>query len=313
MRPRVYAAALAYWAVGLSSQATAFGEEAKLRAPAGIFALQPGDPVVLKPGNRRLVTDAQLALPPVAGLTIRARWSWVHPREKQFDFSFLDAQIARCRQARKVYKILIMTGKDAAPEWLGGPWHAGAPVPWSRELSDAYADLVAALGERYADDPRLVGVHVTGPTYPSAEMHPAPGIEEVKGYNDEAMIGAWRRSIDAYAAAFPEVACILSISVRPPARRFLEPVAAYGRQKLGPRLTLQHNALKASTDPRASHHAFIVQQAKHGVRTGFEMVCAAANNSLRFGSREVRDGIALGKSAGGVYFDVYPPDLASLP
>src|SRR5687768_6999690 len=69
-----------------------------IRAPAGYFALQPGDPAVLQPGSKRLVSDAQLALPQVAGLTIRARWAWLHPSAGKFDLSFLETQTARCER-----------------------------------------------------------------------------------------------------------------------------------------------------------------------------------------------------------------------
>jgi hypothetical protein len=285
-------------------------EAPRVRAPAGYFALQPGDPAVLE--GKRLVSDAQLALPQVAGLTIRARWAWLHPAAAKFDFSFLDAQAERCRKLNKAYKILVMTGVASSPTWIGGPWHRGAPVPWSPQLAESYGALVAELGARYASDPLLAGVHITGPTFPSAEMHPAPGIEAVPGYSDKAMVAAWAASIDAYAEAFPESASILSISVRPPASRYLAEVVAYGRKKLGERFTLEHNALKASTNPLAPHQLFITSAAKQGVRVGFEMVCAAGNNPGRFGSRDVMAGVKLGKAAGGVYFDVYPPDLSSL-
>jgi hypothetical protein len=287
-------------------------EEASIRAPRGYFALQPGDPAVLQPGNKRIVSDELLMLPQVAGLTIRVRWSWLHLEQEQYDLGFVNAQVERCRKLRKRYKLLVMTGANCSPGWIGAAWHRGAPVPWTAELKEHYGALVAELGKRYADDPLLAGVHITGPTFPSAEMHPAPGIENVAGYSDQAMIDAWAASIDAYAAAFPKTACILSVSVRPPAVRYLGQVSDYGRAKLGERFTLQHNALKANTHPQAPHHVFIASQAKLGIRVGFEMVCAAANNPGRFGSRDVMIGIAGGKAAGGVYFDVYPPDLKAL-
>ena len=283
-----------------------------LRAPVGYFSLQPGDPAVLQPGSNRLVSDAQLQLPHVAGLTIRARWSWLHLGEGKFDFSFLDSQIERCRELGKPYKLLVMTGANSSPDWIGGEWHRGAPVPWSPELDKYYGELVAELGRRYADDPLLVGAHITGPTFPSAEMHPAPGIESVKGYSDQKMLDAWSGAIDKYAAAFPNNACILSISVRPPASRYLAKTIDHGRAKLGKRFTLEHNALKAGTQPLAPHHQVIALQHQRGVRVGFEMVCAAANNAKRFGSPDVMNGVKIGKAAGGTYFDIYPPDLRQL-
>ena len=205
-----------------------------------------------------------------------------------------------------------MTGAGCAPAWIGGAWHAGAPVPWSPELRDEYGALVAALGEKFGGDELCVAVHVTGPTFPSAEMHPAPGIESAPGYSLEAIAAAWKGSIDAYAAAFPATTACLSISVRGIARQYVGPVIAYGREKLAARLAVEHNALKAATMPEAPHQRLVADLARQGVTTGYEMVCAAAANPGRFGSGNVMDGIALGKAAGGVYFDVYPPDLAAL-
>ena len=205
-----------------------------------------------------------------------------------------------------------MTGANSSPDWIGGEWHRGAPVPWSPVLDKYYGELFAELGRRYADDPLLVGAHITGPTFPSAEMHPAPGIESVKGYSDQKMLDAWSGAIDKYAAAFPNNACILSISVRPPASRYLAKTIDHGRAKLGKRFTLEHNALKAGTQPLAPHHQVIAQQHQRGVRVGFEMVCAAANNAKRFGSPDVMNGVKIGKAAGGTYFDIYPPDLRQL-
>jgi hypothetical protein len=282
------------------------------RAPVGYFALQPGDPAILRAGSTRQVADRLLELPKVAGLTIRARWLWIHPAEGKFDFTFVDEQIERCRRINKPYKLLVMTGNGSAPTWIGGAWHRGAPVPWSPELKQTYGELVAELGKRYAHDPLLVGVHITGPTYPSAEMHPAPGIDAVQGFSNQSMAEAWKASIDAYAAAFPQTACLLSISVRRPANFYLGEVVSYGREKLGERFTAQHNALKAGTQPAAPHHRIIEQLHRSGVRVGFEMVCAAANNANRFGSASVMDGIKIGEAAGGTYFDVYPPDLSHL-
>jgi hypothetical protein len=298
------------WTV--SSALSVAAEPEAIRAPAGYFALQPGDPAVQRAGSNRQVSAAQLALPHVAGLTIRARWAWIHPGDDKFDFSFIDEPMERCRKIGKPYKLLIMTGNGSSPQWIGGAWYRGAPIPWSPELKLRYGELVAELGKRYADDPLLVGVHITGPTFPSAEMHPAPGIDTVEGFSNQRMIDAWKTSIDAYAAAFPRTACLLSISVRRPANVYLAEVVSYGRTKLGERFTAQHNALKANTQPLAPHHRIIEQLHAAGVRVGFEMVCAAANNAGRFGSASVMDGIAIGKTAGGTYFDVYPPDLANL-
>ena len=77
-------------------------------------------------------------------------------------------------------------------------------------------------------------------------------------------------------------------------------------------MTLQHNAPKAGAQFLAPHHLVIAEQHQRGVRVGFEMVSAAANNPTRFGSPDVMDGVKIGKADGGTYFDIYPPDLSQL-
>lgn len=307
---RICISSIGLWIAASLAAMTADPRE--IRAPVGYFALQPGDPAVQRPNSNRQITAAQLELPAVAGLTIRARWAWLHSAAGEYDFTFLDGQVERCRKLGKPYKLLVMTGTNSSPEWIGGEWYRGAPVPWSPELKKFYGELVAELGQRYAADPLLVGVHITGPTFPSAEMHPAPGIETLAGYSDQKMLDAWVAAVDVYAAAFPGNASILSISVRRPANRYLAKTIEYGRKKLGNRFTLQHNALKAGTQLLAPHHRVIAEQHRQGVRVGFEMVCGAADNPARFGSDDVMEGIDVGKKAGGTYFDVYPADLSHL-
>jgi hypothetical protein len=271
--------------------------------PAGVFALLSGN-------RQSNVSETTLRLPQVAGLTIRDRWGWMQPSRFAFDWSWTDRYVQLCRKVGKPYKLLVMTGRDGmSPKWIGGAWHEGAPVPWSPELASHYSAFVRSLAARYGADPLCVGVHITGPTHPSAEMHPAPRLANVRGYSDEKMAQGWAQLIDIYAAAFPGVTCCLSISVQSPADRYVLAVCDYGRLRLGSRFAVQHNALKASTSPTAPHHKLVASLAKQGVYTGFEMACSAVNEPKRFGSRNVNDGLVIGRAAGGKWFDVYPPDL----
>ena len=57
------------------------------------------------------------------------------------------------------------------------------------------------------------------------------------------------------------------------------------------------------------HHALLRKYSQLGVRCAFEMACSAADEPTRFGSKNVNDGIKVGKAAGAEFIDVYPPDL----
>lgn len=279
-------------------------------AQTSYFALKPGD-------VNRDVTDAQLRLPTVCGLTPRVRWRDVHPAPGVFNLAEIDQNLAQAKRCGgKRVKLLVQTGRDVTPAWFKGQWlksgKQSAPAPWSPEFALAHEQLVAKLGERYAAHPLIEYVHVTGPTWPSAEMHPMPGIENAAGYSDSKMVAAWSRSIDAYARAFPTQGLCLSISMKPPANRYVGEVIGYAKRRCGARLVLQHNALQADTDVTAPHHRLLLKEHAAGVRIAFEMACSAVNEPTRFGSRDVMQGVQLGRAAGAEFIDVYPPDLKGL-
>lgn len=273
-----------------------------LRVPKGHFALQPGDV------NRPLPTKL-LQLPGVDGETIRIRWHEIQPSQGVFKWGWLDQQINRCESLGLPYKILVMTGAGGVPNWA-----YDLRVPWDKTLAANYRKFVGMLGDKYSREPLCVGVHVTGPTYmASAEMH-AKGdgrnVVNEPGYSADKMIEAWMSAIDAYADAFPNVTCCLSISGQNDALPYVRPVIAYAKQRLGKRAAFQHNALAAKTSVTASHHKLVAELGADGWTVGYEMLCPTAD-SQRFGSARLSDG--LDKSAPQTsWWDIYPGDLEQL-
>lgn len=270
------------------------------------FALKPGQP------TSRDVSDALLKLPTVSGLTIRVPWFAINSRPGVYDFSVIDrclAQSQRC--GHKPVKLIVQTGRDGlSPNWFGGQTYQGAPIPWSPEMLAAHAQLMNELGRKYRY--RFYAVHITGPTHPSAEMHPAPNLDRVRGYSDAKMIQAWATAAQSVAAAFPDAALPLSISVKKPANRYVDATISKIRTIVGSRLILQHNALQADTSVTAPHHQLLMKYRQLGVRVAFEMACSAADYPVRFGSADVMDGVRVGRNSGAEFIDVYPPDLRGL-
>lgn len=267
----------------------------------------------LKPGQvNRDIADADLKLKTVGGLTIRVPWSVINPRRGIYNFSEIDQnllQSSRC--GGKPVKLIVQTGRDGlSPKWFGGLWHEGAPLPWSPEMLVAHSELMQELGRNYRY--RFSVVHVTGPTHPSAEMHPAPNLERVRGYSDAKMVQAWETASRNVSSAFPTTSAALSISVKGPAARYVDATINRVRLVFGNRLVLQHNALKAGTDVTAPHHRLLLKYRTFGVRIGFEMACSAVDYPVRFGSADVMDGVRVGRDSGAEWIDIYPPDLRGL-
>lgn len=266
----------------------------------------------LKPGDGRDVSDTDLKRPTVAGLTIRVPWSVLNPRPGIYNFTEIDQNLAQAQRCgNKPVKLIVQTGRGgASPSWFGGLSYQGAPLPWSLEMLTAYDTLMQELGRKYRY--RFYTVHITGPTYPSAEMHPAPGIDRVRGYSDAKMVDAWTTAAQSVANAFPGSAVALSISVQQPAGRYVDATINKIRTHVGSRLIIQHNALKANTNVTAAHHRLLLKYRALGVRIGFEMACSATNEPTRFGSRDVMQGVKLGREAGAEWCDIYPPDIKNL-
>lgn len=266
----------------------------------------------LKPGDGRDVSDTDLKRPTVGGLTIRVPWSVLNPRPGVYNFDVIDRNIAQAQRCgNKPLKLIVQTGRGgASPNWFGGLTYQGAPLPWSAEMLVAYDTLMQELGRKYRY--RFYAAHITGPSFPSAEMHPAPNIERVKGYSDQKMIDAWTTAAKSVATAFPGAALPLSISVQKPASRYVDATINKIRTNVGSRLILQHNALKANTDVTAPHHRLLLKYRTFGVRIAFEMACSATDDPSRFGSKDVMQGVKLGREAGAEFIDVYPPDLGGL-
>jgi len=93
------------------------------------------------------------------------------------------------------------------------------PLPWNPIYTNAWANFVRAVGQRYATNPLLATVEVAGPTSDSTEMilpnqknnptnvykwNPLFALTFPSNYqnSDQAFIDAWERAIDLYGQVF---------------------------------------------------------------------------------------------------------------
>lgn len=255
------------------------------RSVYGSFALQPGD--------GRTISEAQLKLPGVDGLTIRIRPEWISKNGK-WDWTFPDASVARCHKTNDAYTLLLM---------------GGAKDPLKESNLAFYESAAAAMGQRYASDPLCVGVHCTGssPSGHSEELfwgRPMPSDAKA----------ATRRMIDAWTAAFPQQVKLLAGSANDPAA--MQELIRYGVQKAGGRFLYKSNAMKASTDLGWQGNQLVVWAAKNGAMPGWEFVGSWTHERQRFGGpfQKAFDNMDVLTDQAGLmrrqsYRAVYGPDL----
>lgn len=248
-------------------------------------ALQPAshDQDLLDPPRRgRLITLSQLRINGIDGVTVRGR-RWDRAGKPWPLFDFIDSCQATVSKAGDKWTLLICSGDT--PDFT------------SEENLAEWEVLIAELGRRYAKDPSLWGVHLTGcsPFRVSEERHHriTPAIE-----------AADRRLMRAWAKAFPSQILLFAIGLPDVAgmRRLIK----YLLEIAPGRSLVKSNAMKSSTNIGAPHNQLIVWAAQVGAAIGFEMVGADTNWSrvranIRAIEQQARKKIT--------YLAPYPPDL----
>ena len=170
--------------------------------PSGVYALQafdgPADSDVLRNPN-------------VAGLAVRTRWSSLEPRSGQYDWSYLDAQIAVARSSGKRVAVYVA----ATPSWVfddgakAFPAADGAlPVPWDDVFLDRWTRFIRAFGARYADEPIIAYTRGSTESLTGGWSLQETGKDGANwiayGYTPEKMIDAMTRVVDTFLTAFPK-------------------------------------------------------------------------------------------------------------
>jgi hypothetical protein len=266
-----------------------------IRRPFGYYALQPGgqskdDPS--PPRGGRLISESDLRLEQVVGLTIRMRPNWSNY------LNFAEDSIARCEKTNTPFTLLMMGG--------------GTTNPWSSVNLENYEKLARSLGKAFATHPLCYGVHVTGcsPQGVSEELH-------WKAANTPTgVVQTNRELIDIWGTEFPIQTLLLAIGGGNPSA--MQQIIDYGISRYKDRFLVKHNSLKTGTSLDADHNQLVQYAVKKGTMGGFEMV--GASNEERFGGGGIMAGIAQGvkllrstsydpKQA---YYAVYPTDLQAL-
>jgi len=267
--------------------------------------------------------------PDLDGFSLRAAWSDVEPLEAAYDWSRFDPALACAASHGKKIMLRIIPGVRA-PEWV---YEAGAarfdfvddnpehptygqvvsmPLPWDPVFLEKWFDLVAVFGARYADDPAVTIVAITGPAT-GGEMHLGdknnPDRWHALGYSNELLIATWELTVDAFVAAFPHQHG--SVAIANPVwfdnpHEVRETVGAYCAQVGG---GVQGNWLSAATLPESPLYQQVASQAAI-TPVGFQMLCSAQQE--RFGG-PLSTAIDLGLDAGASFLEFYRPDITAFP
>ena len=169
-------------------------------------------------------------------------------------------------------------------------------------------------------------VHVTGPTRHSAEMHlPRDRADQERwralGYTPQKLIGAWKRSIDAFARSLPETPVVLNLSPVIFNDGVMEEVVRYAYGQYGRRLFLQNNILMADNKGMKREDWNVLREYASKTTIGFQRGLprlkgrsdAATPERLRLKRSNFEGMFTQGLALGAQYFEVGATDVKDFP
>jgi len=276
--------------------------------------------------------------PFVDGWLVRPGWDRVEPREGQFDWSFIENEIALAKRLGKKITLSVLGGPQT-PAWVyeagapgfdytmpaGRQGKARIPLLWDEVYLKKWTALIQALGRRFNGEPMVVLVHITGATGNGLEMQ-LPFMPQDReqwrkaGYATDKAAAAWKRIVDAFAAAFPDKP--LDIDVHPVlgSDDVAIAVAAHGSQKLGKRFGIFGGWLSGKNAEQDHHHAgMLAIAAKYGPQgfAAFQMVASQTSNRSNpkfanlFAAGGLQAAFEQGFSWNARYFEIWETDAAN--
>lgn len=190
--------------------------------PRGIFSLSPAGSAC---------RAAVLANPNVDGISIRQTWADLEPAEGHFNWSFLDAEIARAAAAGKQVLLRINT-QASKPAWVtiavtqaGGNFYTfddhgtltTIPVFWDPTFLAKKKAMITALGAHFTSNPSIKIVAASFANATSEDWNvPHTAAEIIQwlavGYTSEKILDAGKQIINATMAAFPNQEVTLAVA-----------------------------------------------------------------------------------------------------
>ena len=190
--------------------------------PRGVFSLA---------GAGATARDSVLANPDLTGVVIRQDWSELEPTEGNFDWAFLDSEVARATDAGK--EILLRINTQAhKPAWVtaavqdaGGTFftfddsgvETTIPVFWDPTYLAKKKAMIIAVGERFASNPYLRVVSASFANAVSEDWNIPHTPDDIAnwfaaGYSAEKMLDTGQQIIDTTMTAFPNQLVTMAIS-----------------------------------------------------------------------------------------------------
>jgi Beta-galactosidase len=247
---------------------------------------------LLKPDLEPQQGPPELHDPRIYGLSWRFKWSTIEPQQDQYNWQPIDKAIEVSSKAGKKVMLRVIAGINT-PEWV---YQSGAnpfyfsntdlgrsenypsslrmPIPWDDIYLAKWEGFIRAFGMRYNRNPHIYSIQMTGGGYIGEMNLPKAHAKwQQAGYSDAKLIMAWKRMIDSYQKAFPDIPTNLAINEPLGGKRsdVLAPIVSYVLINYPHKVYLQQNGLQANF-PRDSRIRQIIREASGKTVVGYQML-----------------------------------------
>ena len=322
MRVSKFPSWLAYATVitGISVLPQAVAQDQIVPAPpVGLFVCRGPNPT----------PQREVDFPFIDGWLVRPGWDRVEVTEGEYDWSYIETEIALAKRLKKKITLCVLGGPQTPP-WV---YSSGAkefsysmpmgrirdvkiPLLWDDVYLKKWTAFVLALGKKYSGDRTIILVHITGATGNGLEMQ-LPFMPqdrdkwETLGYTPEKAVSAWKKIIDTFAEAFPSKPLDIDIHPVLDSDQVAGDVAAYGSQRLGRRFGIFSGWLSGKSAEQDRHHAGMHRLAeKYGPKgfAAFQMIASETRSPGQFAEGGLKAAIEQGLSWNARYFEIWETD-----
>ena len=243
------------------SQIQGSAQSAVSEVPRGVFSLEKAG----VPTDPRVLAD-----PAVDGISIRERWRDLEKSKGAYDWSFLDAEIARAEKAGKAVLVRIVSEGLSTPEWVynegvqtfgyqdKNPYHAQKvgkfALFWDKTYLSEKKAMIEAAGAHLSGNQAVrvvAAICASARTDDWSVPHSPADIEHWRavGYASGKMIDVCKQIIDVTMQSFPRQCVTLAAGrngrLDPDPDYVVRHAVQYARSRYPGRFIVQKNSLSA--------------------------------------------------------------------
>lgn len=288
-----------------------------------------------------LADPSVLAQSPVEYSVIRARWQHLEPKEDQYDFSYLEKELALARQHGKKTVLRIIGGRGS-PQWiLRDPTiptisftrkrqddtigDITMPIPWNKRYQDEFGELIAKVAVTFGNDIDVVSI---------CGMDQACGLSLgadhtyqdwlAAGYSSQLYLETIKKYMDLYNRHFSHSMLLFHLGEPFEDATIPHEAIVYGRRSIGERFCLFAENLKVSFElppEPGSKRGMMIDFANQGGCIGYQTVWPVTDDPTNANECKPDErkndcflrALKAGIKDGARYFELYEEDLILLP